>query len=247
MSSDSKVILFEELAKHNHKNDCWLLINGKEKIALMFTGRFELNNSSAGYEGKVFAIMQVLTDILAQIHCMRIDVELSHNLASSILPQLQLTVSLWELFPYAKFLSASCVFLDHTTMIPSKPPICKLWINFSEGEHIMLVYDVTSFLDDHPGGDEVLLTAAEKDATNEFEDVGHSDSAREMMGKYYIGEIDASSIPKEHVQETPSATPGVMNQPNRGSDFMIKILQFLVPLLILGVAFALRSSIKKEE
>ncbi|KAF4350391.1 hypothetical protein G4B88_030909 [Cannabis sativa] len=34
-----------------------------------------------------------------------------------------------------------------------------------------------------------------KDATNDFEDVGHSDSAREMMEKYYIREIDATTIP----------------------------------------------------
>ncbi|KAI8028489.1 Cytochrome b5 isoform E [Camellia lanceoleosa] len=49
------------------------------------------------------------------------------------------------------------------------------------------VYDVTSFLDDHPGGDEVLLTATGKDATDDFEDVGHSESAREML-------IDISSV-----------------------------------------------------
>ena len=55
------------------------------------------------------------------------------------------------------------------------------------------VYDVTPFMDDHPGGDEVLLSATGKDATNDFEDVGHSDSAREMMEKYYIGEIDTSN------------------------------------------------------
>ncbi|XAR71596.1 hypothetical protein NMG60_11017949 [Bertholletia excelsa] len=57
------------------------------------------------------------------------------------------------------------------------------------------VYDVTPFMDDHPGGDEVLLSATGKDATNDFEDVGHSDSAREMMEKYYIGEIDVSTFP----------------------------------------------------
>ncbi|KAG5629034.1 hypothetical protein H5410_000751 [Solanum commersonii] len=39
------------------------------------------------------------------------------------------------------------------------------------------VYDVTPFMEDHPGGDEVLLSASGKDATNDFEDVGHSDSA----------------------------------------------------------------------
>ncbi|XP_058181464.1 cytochrome b5-like [Rhododendron vialii] len=41
-----------------------------------------------------------------------------------------------------------------------------------------------------PGGDVVLLSATGKDATNDFEDVGHSDSAREMIEKYYIGEVD---------------------------------------------------------
>ncbi|MBA0834308.1 hypothetical protein Goarm_006674, partial [Gossypium armourianum] len=48
------------------------------------------------------------------------------------------------------------------------------------------VYNVTQFLEDHPGGDEVLLAASGKDATNDFEDVGHSDDAREQMQKYYI-------------------------------------------------------------
>ncbi|KAF9586892.1 hypothetical protein IFM89_039889 [Coptis chinensis] len=57
------------------------------------------------------------------------------------------------------------------------------------------VYDATPFMDDHPGGDEVLLSATGKDATNDFEDVGHSDVAREMMDKYYIGEIDPSTVP----------------------------------------------------
>ncbi|KAF8042824.1 hypothetical protein BT93_A1221 [Corymbia citriodora subsp. variegata] len=105
------------------------------------------------------------------------------------------------------------------------------------------VYDVTPFMDDHPGGDEVLLSATGKDATNDFEDVGHSDSAREMMDKYYIGEIDASTVPAKRTYIPPQ-------QPNYNHDktpeFIIKILQFLVPLLILGLAFAVRHYTKKE-
>ncbi|KAL1226428.1 Cytochrome b5 isoform E [Cardamine amara subsp. amara] len=58
-----------------------------------------------------------------------------------------------------------------------------------------LVYDVTPFMDDHLGGDEVFLSSTGKDATNDFEDVGHSDIARDMIEKYYIGEIDSSSVP----------------------------------------------------
>ncbi|XP_073311145.1 cytochrome b5 [Primulina huaijiensis] len=105
------------------------------------------------------------------------------------------------------------------------------------------VYDVTPFMDDHPGGDEVLLSATGKDATNDFEDVGHSDSAREMMDKYYIGEVDMSTIPLKHAYVPPTQAP---YNPDKTSEFVIKILQFLVPLLILGLAFAVRHYAKEK-
>jgi cytochrome b involved in lipid metabolism len=31
-----------------------------------------------------------------------------------------------------------------------------------------------------------------KDATESFEDIGHSDEAREILEKYHIGELDAA-------------------------------------------------------
>ncbi|GMN62488.1 hypothetical protein TIFTF001_031567 [Ficus carica] len=99
------------------------------------------------------------------------------------------------------------------------------------------VYDVTKFLEDHPGGDEVLLSATGKDATDDFEDVGHSDSARDMMKEYYVGEIDTSTIPKKTAY-TPPKQPHY-NQ-DKTSEFIIKLLQFLVPLAILGLAVGIR-------
>ncbi|KAI4355284.1 hypothetical protein L6164_004073 [Bauhinia variegata] len=108
------------------------------------------------------------------------------------------------------------------------------------------VYDVTPFLDDHPGGDEVLLLAVEKDATDDFEDVGHSDSAKEIMEKYFVGEVDISTLP-----EKPSLRPQPMQSATAASDqspgFVVKILQFVVPLLILGIAFALQYYGKKNK
>ncbi|KAH9787346.1 cytochrome b5 isoform E [Citrus sinensis] len=110
-------------------------------------------------------------------------------------------------------------------------------------EALYQVYNVTPFLEDHPGGDEVLLAATEKDATDDFEDVGHSDSAREMMEKYHIGEIDSSSVPAKRKYTPPQQA---VNSPeDTGS--AAKILQFLVPMLILGIAFAFRYFSKKEE
>ncbi|KAG0570030.1 hypothetical protein M758_6G128500 [Ceratodon purpureus] len=106
------------------------------------------------------------------------------------------------------------------------------------------VYDVTKFLDDHPGGDEVLLSATGKDATDDFEDVGHSTSARDMMEEYYVGEIDPSTIPSK-----PTYTPAkqAAYNPDKSSEFLIKILQFLVPLAILALAVAVRFLTKNED
>ncbi|WWC68990.1 uncharacterized protein I206_102926 [Kwoniella pini CBS 10737] len=51
------------------------------------------------------------------------------------------------------------------------------------------VYDITAFMDEHPGGDEVLIEEAGRDATEAFEDVGHSDEARDMLPKMLLGEF----------------------------------------------------------
>merc|ERR1711982_162056 len=54
------------------------------------------------------------------------------------------------------------------------------------------VYDITKFLDEHPGGEEILIENAGIDATENFEDVGHSSDAREMLKDYLIGELQES-------------------------------------------------------
>lgn len=145
---------------------------------------------------------------------------------------------------------------------------------------------MTKFLDDHPGGDEVILTAtgnilclstlltdlswflsscfalsdkvyvykekplfhghyysfgfhfSGKDATDDFEDVGHSSTAKAMLDEYYVGDIDSATVPTK----TKCVVPPKQDEANqdKSSDLVIKILQFLVPLLILGLALGIR-------
>lgn len=83
-----------------------------------------------------------------------------------------------------------------------------------------------------------------KDATDDFEDVGHSDDAREQMQKYYIGEVDATTIPARRTYKAQTSTAATQ-QDEPG--FLFKIIQFLVPLLILGFAFGLQFLGKKEK
>ncbi|KAH8272241.1 hypothetical protein KR044_013158 [Drosophila immigrans] len=59
------------------------------------------------------------------------------------------------------------------------------------------VYDVTKFLLEHPGGEDSLTAVAGTDATKDFNDVGHSSEAREMLKKFYVGNLAASDIKKK--------------------------------------------------
>ncbi|SPP80021.1 cytochrome b5 [Drosophila guanche] len=51
------------------------------------------------------------------------------------------------------------------------------------------VYDVTLFLRDHPGGDDVIMDHAGRDATIAFHGTGHSRAAIEQMREFLIGEL----------------------------------------------------------
>jgi len=50
------------------------------------------------------------------------------------------------------------------------------------------VYNVTEWLNDHPGGNAILMENAGTDATQAFEDQGHSHIARDLMNQFLIGE-----------------------------------------------------------
>jgi len=54
------------------------------------------------------------------------------------------------------------------------------------------VYDITAFLKDHPGGDDVILNIAGRDVEEIMRDATrhvHSDSAYEMLEEYVIGRL----------------------------------------------------------
>ncbi|XP_020657466.1 cytochrome b5 [Pogona vitticeps] len=76
--------------------------------------------------------------------------------------------------------------------------------NHSQSTWIILhnrVYDLTKFLEEHPGGEEVLREQAGGDATENFEDVGHSSDARALSETFIIGEVHPDD--REKLQKPP--------------------------------------------
>jgi len=57
--------------------------------------------------------------------------------------------------------------------------------------HQGVVYDATKWLPDHPGGAAQILDVAGRDATREFNDVGHSDTALKTLAGLAIGRLVA--------------------------------------------------------
>lgn len=52
-----------------------------------------------------------------------------------------------------------------------------------------MIYDITNFMEEHPGGVELLCEYAGTDCTKDFNDVGHSPEAIKDMKLYKIGEL----------------------------------------------------------
>ena len=57
---------------------------------------------------------------------------------------------------------------------------------------------------DHPGGPDALLEVAGTDATSAYEDVGHSEDAREIMHPFLVGHLEGASESESEPARTPT-------------------------------------------
>merc|ERR1712188_151408 len=93
------------------------------------------------------------------------------------------------------------------------------------------VIDVTNYQEDHPGSDTILQEMAGKDATTEFDDVGHTPEARSKRDELVIGQI-----PEEELKTLPGYAPYSEDEGDSeggGSSIMI-----LIAILVVAAAVA---------
>ena len=96
------------------------------------------------------------------------------------------------------------------------------------------VYDVTTFVNDHPGGSHSILGPAGSDATDDFEEAGHSKEARELLPQYLIGQVHPDDLVKLAEKRNND-----LNGDNTQNDpFLPKLLPWLVPVSV-GVVITL--------
>ena len=107
-----------------------------------------------------------------------------------------------------------------------------------------IVYDVTPFMDDHPGGGDIMLSAAGKDGTDDFEDVGHSPHARELLKRFKVGTFKGDfslsnngaslKTPKHQRQNTTTTTTHAQMDTIGGN----AIVGLVLPVLVIACAIA---------
>ncbi|KAJ3052529.1 Cytochrome b5 type B (outer mitochondrial membrane) [Rhizophlyctis rosea] len=97
------------------------------------------------------------------------------------------------------------------------------------------VYDVTKFLDEHPGGEEVLLEQGGMDATEAFEEIGHSDDSRELLKGMYKGDLKPSELGKKAAQQVKQAVQNTAQAAATEAKFGVPpILYALVPVVVIA-------------
>ncbi|KEG09991.1 cytochrome b-domain protein [Trypanosoma grayi] len=98
------------------------------------------------------------------------------------------------------------------------------------------VYDLTEFLDLHPGGRDVLLWQSGTDASKAYEEIGHSSGAKLMMKKYFVADLNPDDR-RAAAAAKPVAEGGASN--SKSSTFNKKSNDSLHAFIMAQVQFGL--------
>ena len=96
------------------------------------------------------------------------------------------------------------------------------------------VYTITEYKHEHPGGEDILLEHAGADASEAFENVGHSKDARNKLKSLLVGELEGykSSGAKDEVSSSTTTTSA-----SSGSSVMPIIVGLVAVVIAAGVYF----------
>jgi len=102
------------------------------------------------------------------------------------------------------------------------------------------VYNVTEYLNEHPGGPEVIMDYAGRDADEMFEDISHSQDARKRLAQLQIGVLKVD--PKEKARK--EAEKKAQREAAGGG---INFTALLVVIVALVGGYLYSQQVQKEE
>lgn len=207
----AKVLSMDEIAKHNNASSCWLLIEGKV---------YDVTSYIYQHPGNADTIIPTCGTDATQAYNTK-------GRTSRPSPHSQNAHELLKQFyigdlgqiPVATTRQAADV--QTTTVqqpgnVTSGTPSTNTTVTLSSQEiakHSNLsscwmiingnVYNVTSYVNQHPGGVAAITQYCGKDGTAAFEGLPHSTSARQLLANFYIGSLGKTAT-TQTIQRTAS-------------------------------------------
>ncbi|KCV68922.1 cytochrome-b5 reductase [Fonticula alba] len=96
-------------------------------------------------------------------------------------------------------------------------------------------YDVTKFLDNHPGGQEIIVELAGTDATDAFADIGHSLEAQQDLENYLVGPVSDAPKKGKKAAAAPTQVP-IRDNATQPFNPMLVVIP-LVAIMAIAVAY----------
>ncbi|KAJ3577719.1 hypothetical protein NPX13_g2846 [Xylaria arbuscula] len=96
------------------------------------------------------------------------------------------------------------------------------------------VLDVTTYARDHPGGLDLILETAGTDATEAFNDAGHSEEAFEIMEPMVIGTLRGATVQAKPQPKAPKVPTPIKKSGNQKRTISVSSGGALVAVIVLG-------------
>jgi cytochrome b involved in lipid metabolism len=90
------------------------------------------------------------------------------------------------------------------------------------------VYNISKYMNDHPGGPEIMMEFAGKDADDMFEDIGHSSEARQKMKEFLIGSLKADP----NAAKKPAGKKVIAEHKSKGGLNPLAVVALLVAIAV---------------
>jgi len=189
------LITYEELSKHTSRSDCWIAIRGRVVDVTPYLaehpGSEDILLANAG------------TDATEEFN--RKDGEGHTEYAFSLTEKFwvgNLDYNSPKVVPKTDASASRRMYSYKEVSMHNKEEDCWIVVNNK-------VYDVTSFLNEHPGGPLIIVDYAGGDATKAFVEQDHSESAKKMLEKYIVGNFDQSTVPTQLPAKTGAKNGGM--------------------------------------